>query len=346
MILITDGTPNDMPIGINCDPLVAGGVTYDNHYAGGDPAYSSIYDCVLNYAEMAGDHGITLYTVGVGLGTDGQFMTQVAELGHGAYYSTTFPSQLDLIVDEILSSTAASCIPYGLSMAADGAQSGLPGQGLVYTHILTNLSYYPVTADLTFSDAPPDWPASVSPVSQTLEAGQAVTVTVVMTVPPGSLEGVSAVVRLVATLQGDETISATVVDTTTIGLLRGVDVEPPQAASGRPGQVVTYTHVVTNTGNGLTAEVFTISVASGLWSPAWQPPTMSLAAGTSAPLTVTLLIPAGTPSGTFDVLTVTVISQADPDTVFDLVTDTTTVGWPPPVYLPIVLKSSQAWTQK
>jgi hypothetical protein len=102
MILITDGTPNHTPIGINCDPLTAGGVTYDNHYAGGDPAYSSSYDCVLNYAEMAGNKGITLYTIGLGFAVDGEFLTQAAELGHGRYYPAGSPSQLDLIFSEIL----------------------------------------------------------------------------------------------------------------------------------------------------------------------------------------------------------------------------------------------------
>ena len=42
----------------------------------------------------------------------------------------------------------------------------------------------------------------------------------VVSVPPGTMQGEAAVVRLVATLQGDETISATVVDTTTTGLLQ------------------------------------------------------------------------------------------------------------------------------
>ena len=117
-----------------------------------------------------------------------------------------------------------------------------------------------------------------------------------------------------------------------------MDVEPSQAASGLPGQTVTYTHIVTNTGNGLAPEVFTISAVSGRWTPAWQPPTMSLAAGAAAPLTVTLPIPAGVLSGTLDILTVTVASQASPAEVFDAVIDTTTVGRLPPIYLPVILK--------
>jgi hypothetical protein len=72
-------------------------------------------------------------------------------------------------------------------MAPDGAQTGLPGQSLVYTHVLTNRSYYPATANLTYSADPAGWLVSVSPIDQPLEPGQAVTITTIVSVPPGSM---------------------------------------------------------------------------------------------------------------------------------------------------------------
>jgi hypothetical protein len=96
LILITDGVPNHTPIGVTCDPLTVGGVTYNNHYN------NSNYDCVLNYAEMAANKGITLYTIGLGFGVDGEFLTQAAELGNGQYYPAGSPNDLDLIFEEIL----------------------------------------------------------------------------------------------------------------------------------------------------------------------------------------------------------------------------------------------------
>jgi hypothetical protein len=97
LVLITDGVPNHTPIGVTCDPLNAGGVTYNNTYNG-----SSYYDCVLNYAEMAANKGITVYAIGLGFGVDGEFLAQVAALGNGQYYQAGSPSDLDLIFDEIL----------------------------------------------------------------------------------------------------------------------------------------------------------------------------------------------------------------------------------------------------
>jgi hypothetical protein len=353
MILVTDGVP--YPPG---SAYPAGACTSDWYpYAGAPGAVSTAFegddadpnsscpdgncdgnDCMLWFAEDARAHGVALYTIGFGYGVNSDLLRETARRGNGDYYFTPSGADLPLVMDAILSSTTASCSALWLSMTPDSAQTGLPGQGLVYTHTLTNRSLYPATVTLTYSADPAGWPVSVSPASQPLEPGQAVTVTASITVPPGSMESETNVMRLVATLQEDESISATVADTTTTGLQRGVDVEPSQAASGLPGHVVTYTHVVTNTGNGLTPEGFTIGAVTGRWTPAWQPPTLSLAAGASAPLTVTLLIPAGTLSGTLDVLTVTVASQADPGAVFDMVTDTTTAGRLPPLYLPIVYK--------
>jgi hypothetical protein len=97
MILITDGAPNSRPIGVTCDPLTVGGVTYDNTYNG-----NANYDCVLNYAEMAAGKGVTLYTIGLGFGVDGEFLARAAELGNGQYYQAGSPNDLDLIFNEIL----------------------------------------------------------------------------------------------------------------------------------------------------------------------------------------------------------------------------------------------------
>jgi hypothetical protein len=229
MILLTDGAPYP-PNGAN-----PGGLCTGDWYpsAGAPGAVSTAYngdttsdcsgancdgnDCMLWFAEDARAHGVALYTIGLGYGVNSDLLQETAERGNGTYYFATSGADLGLVLDDILSSTAASCVPYGLSMVADGTQSGLPGQSLVYTHTLTNQSYYPVTVTLAYSADPASWPVSVSPVSQALEPGQAVTVTAVVSVPPGSLEGVTHVTHIVATLQGDETISATVADTTTVG---------------------------------------------------------------------------------------------------------------------------------
>jgi len=52
----------------------------------------------------------------------------------------------------------------------------------------------------------------------------------------------------------------------------GVEMEPPRAGNGLPGQTITYTHSLTNAGGGIFPEVFSISAASSLWSPAGRRP--------------------------------------------------------------------------
>jgi hypothetical protein len=211
LILVTDGVPN----------VTLGGVCDDDPNLwpyGGAP-----HDCGIYYAQKAAEAGVAIYTVRLGVGGDVDFLQAIADATNGRYYFATYAADLPLVLDDIISSTATtSCSPSGLSMAADGVQTGLPGQSLVYTHTLTNQNDYRVTTVLTYTANPAGWQASISPTSQVLEPGQAVTVTVVVTVPPGSLEGEVSVVRLVAALQGDEAISATVTDTTTVGRLTSI----------------------------------------------------------------------------------------------------------------------------
>ena len=104
-----------------------------------------------------------------------------------------------------------------------------------------------------------------------------------------------------------------------------VGIEPPRRATGLPGQRLTYTHTVTTTGGGFAPKVFTVTTESSLWTPTWSPPTVTVALGQSALVTVSLEIPSGTISGTVDLLSVTVTSQIS-TTIYDTVTDTTTVG--------------------
>ncbi len=205
LILMSNGLPTAHPSG----PCGNYPDLWPNHHPD--------FTCAIYYALKASEAGVPIYTIGVGNDVMPEPLQAIADQTGGEFYLAPSAPDLDAVLDAIHASATASCSPFGLSMAADGAQTGLPGQSLVYTHVLTNRSYYPVTASLTYTVAPAGWPVSVSPVSQPLEPGQAVTVTAVVSVPPGSLEGAAGVVRLVAALHGDETISATVADTTTVG---------------------------------------------------------------------------------------------------------------------------------
>jgi uncharacterized repeat protein (TIGR01451 family) len=99
----------------------------------------------------------------------------------------------------------------------------------------------------------------------------------------------------------------------TTSVTYGVAIAPVSAAqSGNPGNMVTYTLRVTNTGN--TTDSFTITVSAGTTFTNVATPAAinNLAAGASAPVTVTVSIPAGAAGGYSEAATVTVVSQGDP----------------------------------
>jgi hypothetical protein len=207
--------------------------------------------------------------------------------------------------------------------------SGQPGQGVAYAHSLEQLGNFTETAVFTYAGVP-IWDVSL-PFSHTLVPGAMVTFTVRVTVPLDSQVGITNVTHITATLQESAGVSTTAVDTTTTALRRQVMIEPPDAANARPGQVVTYSHTITNLGN--LTDTFSISLSSGSFTGTLVSGTpMTLAAFASAPITVTVQVPSVV-SGTAQVLTVTATSQYSPTTAFDTVTDTTTAGLLPGVII-------------
>jgi hypothetical protein len=116
----------------------------------------------------------------------------------------------------------------------------------------------------------------------------------------------------------------------------GVELTADDATGvGAPGDVVTYTLQITNTGN--VEDTFDLT-ASGSWAATLSDTSVTLGAGESATVTVSVTIPPGTADGDSDVTTVTATSTNDPS-VSDSVTLTTTaeVGMYY-LYLPIILK--------
>jgi uncharacterized repeat protein (TIGR01451 family) len=88
----------------------------------------------------------------------------------------------------------------------------------------------------------------------------------------------------------------------------GVTVAPPtDAASGDPGSAVTYTLVVTNTGN--TVDTFTLSTSGDSWTTVVPASVGPLAAGASATVVVTVTVDGGAACGDSDGVTVTATSQ-------------------------------------
>jgi hypothetical protein len=88
----------------------------------------------------------------------------------------------------------------------------------------------------------------------------------------------------------------------------GVALVPPAVAqSGVPGDMVTYTLRVTNT--GILSDTIDLAVAGYAWSAAVTPLSVDLPPMYGAPVIVTVDIPAAAPLGHSDIATVTAISQ-------------------------------------
>jgi uncharacterized repeat protein (TIGR01451 family) len=138
----------------------------------------------------------------------------------------------------------------------------------------------------------------------------------------------SAELSYLGTVQSAET-------TLTVNAAYGVELSGDAALSAEPGEVVTYTLTVTNTGD--VADTYAIAISGETWS-VTAPADVTVDAGLSSTFDVAVTIPADADDAEFDVATVTVTSVTDA-----LATDaadlTTTAVIPEYfIYLPVVVK--------
>ncbi len=123
----------------------------------------------------------------------------------------------------------------------------------------------------------------------------------------------------------------------------GVELSPGYSQITSPGTIITYTHILTNTGTNL--DTFVVQASSSqTWSVALLSPTgtlnlpLQLDSGLSATVMIRLTVPTPVISGTVDMTTITVTSQTDP-AVAAIAADVTTVrNVPRYVFLPLALK--------
>ncbi|MCA9925620.1 MAG: hypothetical protein KC421_24785, partial [Anaerolineales bacterium] len=202
------------------------------------------------------------------------------------------------------------------------------GERFTYTHWLTNTgdaadSYslvmvnqsIPASGGFTYALTPTTTPV----ISQ----GDSITVTLVIT---GGLPGY--VDQTVITATSASLISKSVMDTTTISQTALVDIEASEAGVGFPGQAISYTHLLTNTGDGIDSftivPITTTAVPTGWLVTVIPTQTGFLDPGENIPFTVTVNVPPGTVSGTVHMVGIEAFAT-DPF-ASDLLTDTTTVG--------------------
>ena len=208
-------------------------------------------------------------------------------------------------------STQASIVP-GLGLTPPSqAHTGSPGYVVTHTYTLTNTGNYTDTYDLALSGS--SWVTGLGgSAAVKLSAGASAQVDVEVSIPPqvASVIIASDVFTLTATSQNDRSETAQAIGTSNANVNPNVEMSPvSQTQSGRPGEVVTHTYTITNTGDY--TDTFGLTV-TGAWTAALSADT-SGALPTSGSMTVTLTvdIPPDAGDGELGIVMLTAASGLD-----------------------------------
>ncbi|MCP4359687.1 MAG: hypothetical protein GY796_16900, partial [Chloroflexi bacterium] len=228
--------------------------------------------------------------------------------------------------DSVVNTTTVSGTPptYGVLIAPDNTGSGQVNTIVQYQHTVTNSGT--VMDNYTLNVVSQQgWTATVTPSSLTgISAGSTRSVTVDITILGNAAVGATDVATVTVTSQQSPTTFDTATDSTSVDQTFAVQLEPDRQQAGTAGTSVTYTHWLTNSGNG--ADSFNITAASSHGWVTNTPGLVSLSAGQSSQITITLDIPpaAGAMGAVTDTMQVTAASVGQPS-VSAFVIDSTTI---------------------
>ncbi len=246
----------------------------------------------------------------------------------------TGTSQLDPQTSATATGTTNALVNPAVQISATpGNQTVPPGTTVTYTVNITNTGDYTDTFDLSLSGA--SWPTQVSAaVVGPLGAGENASAIVTVTVPL-QMTAFDDTFTLRATSRLDNLVRASLSRTTSADVSFGVEINPTSAqGEGRPGETITYTLQVTNTGS--LSETFSIELSGNFWH-ANVPASLTLGPGQSTLLQIGVRIPAIAADGAQDVLTLRVRSGYQ-STLFAESTLTTTASTTKYIYLPLILR--------
>ena len=229
--------------------------------------------------------------------------------------------------------TSFTTLGYGVEVSpATAALSGAPGEVVTYTLTVTNTGNVADTYTIAISDT---WGAT-APANIILNGDETGTFDVVVTVPAGAADGEFDVAAVTVTSVNDAlaTDNADLTTTAVIAPVYGVDLSGNLAMSGAPGDVLTYTVSITNTGN--VYDTYDLTATGNLWVTTFSAPSVSLAAGATGTFDVYVTIPASANDGDMDATNVHATSQADPTATGYTSVDTTADILEYIIYLPII----------
>ncbi len=212
----------------------------------------------------------------------------------------------------------------GVIIAPDHSATVNGGSTIIYTHLITNTGEDTDTISITHNSSRGWADFSQVPTTITLTTGQ--TATFGITVSVGSIGGQSDTTIITATSsaaqQSGQTVFDTATDVTTVAQTFGVQFTPDRSTTTGADTTVSFTHTLTNTGNGSDTFAFTAADSAG-WA-VQLPAPVTLSPAATRTITVTITVPAGS-GGISNVTTITATSQLSPTGAVAAVADTITV---------------------
>lgn len=200
----------------------------------------------------------------------------------------------------------------GLTMTAyPQQQSTKPGEGVTSSLEIENLGDAAETVTMSSSviaGDPAGWDVTIEPQTVDVPAKFYAYPEVTVTPPPDASTG--SYLNISITAQGTTASTSTWVNTTVAEQIYGVSVQGPAAQEGQPGDNVTYSFTVRNTGD--LQDTYDLTLDSpGDWETTLGQPTVTLPSGDSGTVDATVSIPADAANNSQHTFTFTATSQND-----------------------------------
>ncbi|PKQ17052.1 MAG: hypothetical protein CVT67_02640, partial [Actinobacteria bacterium HGW-Actinobacteria-7] len=238
------------------------------------------------------------------------------------------PTVTDTVKDEIY--------PGALVVYPDRESTCATSTWIDYTHYITNTTTQTLTVDLS-AYSYTGWTTSIaagtsgsgSATSAVIVGpSQSATVTVRVNVPASATLGQRDITELRAVAREDGALADVAQDVTTVG--NRVDIAPDNSVTVGKGQLVTFTHTITNNWSGAdtvtlssasTASTWTVSLYKTLDGGVVSSPSFNLAARESTTVVVVMEVPfnAGSQTATLTLTATSTVNPAVRDTATDVV---------------------------
>jgi uncharacterized repeat protein (TIGR01451 family) len=278
------------------------------------PAYTLVGNTVRwHFASLAANSNQTAHLV-----------VRVNQDASGQVVNDTYQAFSDDVLSPVSGAPVQTeIITYGLALKKSAPATVAPGETLTYTLTVTNTSSNGTAHNVVLTDT---LPAGVTFVSAStpntfdgnrvrwdfpsLAPAAAQTVELVVQVPAlasGSIENSDYAVR---SAQVPDAIAGPIVSTQ-VQAIPGIILAPNYLAHVAPGQVVTYTHTLVNSGTGSDTISLTLDSSLG-WGSLVGPTSTLLGPGTSTEVLVVVMVPAAAAFGLVETTVLTGTSTLNP----------------------------------